>query len=84
VDSYKWSPDGKGFFYLSTPEDEAIKKRKELYGDFEYVDKEYRTGCLYYVSIDKVISKFEEALKTPKTLWPGGFFHSQFCNNTRF
>lgn len=68
VDSYKWSPDGKGFFYLSTPEDEAIKKRKELYGDFEYVDKEYRTGCLYYVSIDKVISKFEEALKTPKDM----------------
>lgn len=28
VDSYKWSPDGKGFFYLSTPEDEAIKKGK--------------------------------------------------------
>ena len=71
VDSYKWSPDGKGFFYLSTPEDEAIKKRKELYGDFEYVDKEYRTGCLYYVSIDKVISKFEEALKTPKDMRKG-------------
>ncbi|MDK2953717.1 MAG: hypothetical protein PWQ27_1100 [Kosmotoga sp.] len=71
VDSYRWSPDGKGFFYLSTPEDKAIKKRKELYGDFEYVDKEYRTRCLYYVSIDKAISKFEETLKTPKDMRKG-------------
>lgn len=50
-----WEPTGKGFYYVSqSKESETIKKRKELYGDFNHVGKEYRNNCLYYIEIEKV------------------------------
>lgn len=56
VSKFKWEPTGKGFYYVAqSKESEAIKKRKELYGDFHHIGKEYQNNCLYYIEIKKVI-----------------------------
>ncbi|WP_075617931.1 S9 family peptidase [Paenisporosarcina indica] len=56
VSKFKWEPTGKGFFYVAqSKESYAIKKRKELYGDFQHIGKEYQNNCLYYIEIEKVI-----------------------------
>jgi dipeptidyl aminopeptidase/acylaminoacyl peptidase len=50
VSTFKWDPTGKGFYYITpSKESEEIKKRKEVYGDFHHVGKEYRNHCLYYI-----------------------------------
>lgn len=54
VSKFKWEPAGKGFYYVAqSKESETIKKRKELYGDFHHIGKEYQNNSLYY--IEKVI-----------------------------
>ncbi len=69
VDKFKWSPDGEGFYYLSKlPVDEKIKKRNELYGDFEHVDKEYQYRTLYYIDINEGLNKNQSAYNLPKDL----------------
>lgn len=69
VDRFLWTPDGKGFIYTAqVPEPENRKRRKELYGDFEYIDKEYQRNALYYIEIAKGISKSQETYLTPKDL----------------
>uniref|UniRef100_UPI0028ED0495 S9 family peptidase n=1 Tax=uncultured Clostridium sp. TaxID=59620 RepID=UPI0028ED0495 len=56
VSKFKWDPTGKGFYYVAQcKESEVIKKRKELYGDFHHIGKEYQNNCLYYIEIEKVI-----------------------------
>ncbi|MFE6167980.1 S9 family peptidase [Viridibacillus arvi] len=56
VSKYKWEPTGKGFYYVAqSKESEAIKRRKELYGDFLHIGKEYQNNCLYYIEIEKMI-----------------------------
>lgn len=58
VSKFKWEPTGKGFYYVAqSKESEAIRKRKERYGDFQHTGKEYQNNCLYYIEIDKVIQK---------------------------
>lgn len=54
VSKFKWQPAGKGFYYVAqSKESETIKKRKELYGDFHHIGKEYQNNSLYF--IEKVI-----------------------------
>lgn len=67
VSRFKWSPDGKGVYFLaSESESEEIKNRKEIYGDFEFIDKEYRNTCLYYMELDKA---FQNSIENkPKTI----------------
>lgn len=61
VISYKWAPDGSGIYYtVAEAESDEIKKRKEEYGDFEYIDKEYKNSYLCYIELNKAI---EMALK---------------------
>ncbi|PFG05365.1 S9 family peptidase [Bacillus sp. es.034] len=49
---FKWDPSGKGFYYVApSPESEEIMKRREQYGDFHHVGKEYRKDCLWYVEL---------------------------------
>lgn len=56
VDRYIWSPDGKGIYYTTAEADsDELKKRKELYGDFVYVDKEYKNSFLCYMGLDQSI-----------------------------
>ncbi|MDM5247681.1 S9 family peptidase [Lysinibacillus sp. G4S2] len=50
VSQFKWEPAGKGFYYVAqSKESETIKKRKELYGDFHHIGKEYQNNSLYYI-----------------------------------
>ncbi|MGF2616371.1 S9 family peptidase [Rossellomorea vietnamensis] len=47
VSKFKWKPDGKGFYYTSqSKESQEIKKRREIYGDFHHIGKEYLNHCL--------------------------------------
>ncbi|MGG0217862.1 S9 family peptidase [Bacillus mycoides] len=56
VSNFKWEPTGKAFYYVAqSKECEEIKKRKELYGDFQHIGKEHQNNCLYYIEIEKVI-----------------------------
>lgn len=61
VKKFIWSPDGKGIYYTTTEADsEGLKKRKETYGEFEYIDKEYKNDYLCYVGIEEAIESFKE------------------------
>ncbi|MEK5392706.1 S9 family peptidase [Margalitia sp. FSL K6-0131] len=52
VDSFKWSPDGKGIFYITQRgESEKQKKRKEMYGEFSYIDEDFEYNMLYYLEV---------------------------------
>ncbi|MDA1871649.1 prolyl oligopeptidase family serine peptidase [Bacillus thuringiensis] len=78
VNTFKWEPTGKGFYYIAqSKECEAIKKRKELYGDFHHVGKEHRNNCLYYIEIEKVIQndKEEREIKGAYQLTDGKDFY---------
>lgn len=56
VSTFKWGPTGKGLYYVTqSKECEEIKKRKDLYGDFQHIGKEHQNNCLYYIEIEKVI-----------------------------
>lgn len=60
VSKFEWEPTGKGFYYIAkSHESEAIKKRRELYGDFQYIGKEHQKNCLTYIEIEKVIHNHE-------------------------
>ena len=45
----------QGSFMLRSQKCEDIKKRKDLYGDFQHIGKEHQNNCLYYIEIEKVI-----------------------------
>ncbi|MGE7909335.1 S9 family peptidase [Lysinibacillus xylanilyticus] len=78
ISTFKWGPTGKGFYYVTqSKECEEIKKRKELYGDFQHVGKEYQNNCLYYIEIEKVIQndKEEREISSVYQLTYGEDFH---------
>lgn len=76
VNNFKWEPTGKGFYYVAQSiESKTIKKRKELYGDFRYIGKEYQNNCLYYIEIEKVINEHENSVVYQLT--EGKDFHVQ-------
>ncbi|MGE6348511.1 prolyl oligopeptidase family serine peptidase [Bacillus mycoides] len=61
VSNFKWEPTGKAFYYVAqSKECEEIKKRKELYGDFQHIGKEHQNNCLYYIEIEKGIQNDKE------------------------
>lgn len=61
VNSFIWSPDGQGIYYTTTEADCAeLKKRKETYGEFEYVDKEYKNEYLCYIGVKEAIASWRE------------------------
>ncbi|WP_034756764.1 S9 family peptidase [Rossellomorea vietnamensis] len=69
VIQFKWDPFGKGIYYIAqSPESEEIKKRREQYGDFHHVGKEYRNHCLWYVELIEQV---------PNQLTEGRDFHIQ-------
>lgn len=69
VSNFKWSSSGDGFFFIAREtEDKAIKKRRDKYGDFEYVDREFRCDCLFYVDLNTGVTKTQATLTLPKDL----------------
>ena len=74
ISNFKWEPSGKGFYYVAqSKESEAIKKRKELYGDFNHIGKEYQNNCLYYIEIQN--DKYEHENSVVYQLTDGKDFH---------
>lgn len=73
VIQFKWDPSGKGVYYVAlSQESEEIKKRREKYGDFHYVGKDYRNHCLWYVEV-KDLTKPDK--NVPYQLTDGRDFH---------
>ncbi|WBW96431.1 S9 family peptidase [Oceanirhabdus sp. W0125-5] len=67
VNRFKWSPDGEGFYFISKePLDKKIKRRNEVYGDFEHVDKEYQYSTLFYIDISEGLQKNNTVHNIPK------------------
>ncbi|MBT2641486.1 S9 family peptidase [Bacillus sp. ISL-41] len=84
VSRFKWDPAGKGFYYVAqSNESEEVKKRTEIYGDFQHVGKEYQNHCLYYIEIKNTYEGPEDSsyagkvnVKTvPHQLTDGKDFH---------
>ena len=76
VSNFKWEPTGKGFYYVAqSKESESIKRRKELYGDFQHLGKEYQNNCLYYIEIKQVKDKDEHENSVDYQLTDGKDFH---------
>jgi len=60
VGGYAWSPDGKSLAFLAAePAPKADKDRKDTYGDYEVVRKEYTFNHLWTIDV-------AAALKTPQ------------------
>jgi dipeptidyl aminopeptidase/acylaminoacyl peptidase len=60
VNGFSWSPDGKTIAFATTdPEPKEAKDRKDFYGDYEVVRKEYRFTHIFTVDV-------AEALKAPQ------------------
>lgn len=73
VNQFKWDPTGKGFYYVAqSQESEEIKKRRETYGDFHHVGREYQNDCLWYVEIKDSTGLGENV---PHQLTDGRDFH---------
>ncbi|KPL60972.1 S9 family peptidase [Rossellomorea vietnamensis] len=66
---FKWHPSSKGFYYVApSPESKEIRIRREKYGDFHYVGKDYRNHCLWYMDLIEHV---------PHQLTDGRDFHIQ-------
>ncbi len=51
VSSFQWAPDGKTIAFTATdPESPAMKQRKEKYGEFEIVQKDYAMTHLWTIA----------------------------------
>lgn len=69
IDNFKWAPDGTGIFFTSKrPESKEMKQRKEVFGEFTYIDQDYLYNALYFLDLEKAKQK-RELLKLPKDLW---------------
>ena len=67
VSNFRWEPNGKGFYYIAqSKESEEIKKRRELYGDFHHIGKEYQNNCLFYIKLEKGIPKSNDKFGYPE------------------
>jgi len=61
VGGYQWSPDGKTIAFISSdPTTPALKDRKDGYGDFEVVRREYTHSHIWTIDV-------AEALKEPQS-----------------
>ena len=76
VNGYDWSPDGKTIaFAASDPASDASKTRKDHYGDFEVVRREYTHSHLWTVDVTEALSAPQPGKRrtSGKAFTVGGF-----------
>ncbi len=73
VENFKWAPDGKGLFFTAKrPESEKMKQRREMFGDFTYIDQDFHYHSLYYLDLGKGKQKANMLHQLPKDLRVNG------------
>jgi prolyl oligopeptidase len=69
VKDYIWSPDSKGFYYVSTsPNAKKKEERDKKYGKFTYIDEDKTNNCLFYLEFKKGLEVTESRYQLPKDL----------------
>jgi dipeptidyl aminopeptidase/acylaminoacyl peptidase len=69
VTAFEWAPDGKRIaFTMTEPESDAMKQRKERYGDFAPEDEDYRVTHLWVVAV------VPDSIPKPERLTQGDAF----------
>ncbi len=72
VNSFRWAPDGRSIGFTSTdPEPKALKDRKEKYGDFEVVDRDYLMTHLWILPMPAEVN---DSIPKPTRLTRGTDF----------
>jgi dipeptidyl aminopeptidase/acylaminoacyl peptidase len=76
VNGFAWSPDGRTIAFSTTdPESEERKARKEHYGDYEIVRKEYRFTHLWTIDLAEALNAPQAGRRrTSGTDWTVGGF----------
>jgi dipeptidyl aminopeptidase/acylaminoacyl peptidase len=76
VNGYDWAPDGKTIaFTASDPASDGSKARKDFYGDFEVVRREYTHAHLWTVDLAEALSSPQPGKRrtSGKAFTVGGF-----------
>jgi dipeptidyl aminopeptidase/acylaminoacyl peptidase len=74
VNAFEWAPDGKRIaFTMAEPESDAMKQRKERYGDFAPEDEDYRVTHLWLVAVIPDSTPKPERLTQGDAFTVGGF-----------
>lgn len=69
VNSFVWSHDSKGFYYLSSsPKAKKKEERDKKYGKFTYIDVDRVNNSLYFLDLKKGMDIFESRYHLPKDL----------------
>lgn len=69
VGTFKWAPDGSGFFVLANRKQEKLQQRKENFGDIEYVDvDDPGRKTLYFIPLDESLQDRDARYALPKDL----------------
>ncbi len=69
ISQIKWSRKNDGLYLVSaSPESEELKKRKENYGEFEYIDEEPKNSSLYFLHLSRSMKKYSSRFELPKDM----------------
>ncbi|MFO8059961.1 MAG: S9 family peptidase [Bacillota bacterium] len=73
VVAHRWAPDGRGLFYLAPDpdQDRALKRRRERYGDFEYLGCDGVWNRLFYLDVERGRSRSAAPADRPPDLREG-------------
>jgi len=69
ISQIRWSRKNDGLYLVSaSPESEELKKRKENYGEFEYIDEEPKNSSLYFLHLSRAMKKYSSRFELPKDM----------------
>jgi len=69
ISQIKWSRRNDGLYLVAaSPESDELKKRKENYGEFEYIDEEPKNSCLYFIHLSRAMKKYFSRFELPKDM----------------
>ncbi|MDD4826923.1 MAG: S9 family peptidase, partial [Mesotoga sp.] len=69
ISQIKWSRKNDGLYLVAaSPESDELKKRKENYGEFEYIDEEPKNSSLFFIHFSRAIKKYFSRFELPKDM----------------